>query len=539
MRGLKADEKFVRLSVLIFILLAGLCFRLIFINKPEGLWNDEYVSWMISSVPFGKEFFRQISYQCHMPFYYFYLKFFMLFSGSDLFLRLTSVIPGVLSIIAMYFVGKELEDEKLGIFSAAVCSFSSFLIYFSQEVRFYSVLFLFSALTLLFTLKFLKKQNFLNGFWFIISNSLIVLTHSIGFVFVFFNLAFVSYELSKKSERYKKNIGFAWVLVLVLALLSLPLVVKMFTMHPYSQWWSSFSFSKLIFLITDYFSPFLTNIVSAPSDFLKFLSFKFILWGILPSIIAVLGIVNALKLKKRENVGIFIVSILYLTVLTLASMFGKLVFLSKYAIEVYPVLIVLMCFGLLKFGKVWRSILIFAFCFLNLFYLLSNENSAPRMHRSEGHKLVSELLNNAGLKKNDLIILNYYDKDRFERYFDFKDYKVISFNKNNIWQLLGIAPKADFDVNSKFFEQNLDKELNSVEQNQKVAIVILKDVAIYSPVKLNAIFQDEREYKKTPFFFVAFSYLRNKTLDVCLQKFSILRVEQKGSWLVITFSNNR
>ncbi|MFQ8626600.1 MAG: hypothetical protein ACLSA2_09180 [Candidatus Gastranaerophilaceae bacterium] len=99
-------------SGILGIIILGLVLRLIFINKPDGLWNDEYISWMIASTPFADGFIQAVKSQCHMPFYYLYLKFFMtLFGDSDLLLRLTSVLAGVLSVIAMYFAGRE-KDEK-------------------------------------------------------------------------------------------------------------------------------------------------------------------------------------------------------------------------------------------------------------------------------------------------------------------------------------------------------------------------------------------------------------------------------------------
>ena len=146
------------------IIILGIALRLIFINKPDGLWNDEYISWMIAATPFSGGFIDAVKSQCHMPFYYLYLKFFMtLFGQSDLLLRLTSVFAGVLSIPVMYFIGKE-NDENTGLTCAGITAISSFLIYYSQEVRLYSVLFLFSALSLLYTIKCIKnpiKKNFI------------------------------------------------------------------------------------------------------------------------------------------------------------------------------------------------------------------------------------------------------------------------------------------------------------------------------------------------------------------------------------------
>ena len=75
---------------LVLLSILGLALRLVNINKLEGLWNDEYVSWFVASTPFNEGFFQEILNQCHMPLYYFYLKPFA--HCSDLILRLTSVL---------------------------------------------------------------------------------------------------------------------------------------------------------------------------------------------------------------------------------------------------------------------------------------------------------------------------------------------------------------------------------------------------------------------------------------------------------------
>ena len=178
------------------IVLIGLILRLIYINKPDGLWNDEYVSYMISATPFFTGFADAVKSQCHMPFYYLYLKFFMtLFGQSDLLLRLTSVLAGVIAIPVMYFTGKE-RDDNTAYLCAGFTALSSFLIYYSQEVRLYSILFLFSALTLLYTIKVIKNPVKKNFIFCAIFNFLIIFTHTIGFVFVFFNLIFLSINLN-------------------------------------------------------------------------------------------------------------------------------------------------------------------------------------------------------------------------------------------------------------------------------------------------------------------------------------------------------
>ena len=160
-----------------YIILLGLLLRLSYIVKPEGMWNDEYVSWYVASTPFLKGFWQEVVKQCHMPLYYVYLK---PFTGlSDTILRLTSVIPGVLAIPLMYAVGRE-HSKRCGYYAAMITSVLSFLIYYSQEIRFYSLLFLFSALSLLFTIRYLKYGDKKNFVLYLLSNVLILSTHIIA-----------------------------------------------------------------------------------------------------------------------------------------------------------------------------------------------------------------------------------------------------------------------------------------------------------------------------------------------------------------------
>jgi len=508
--------------VMTFITILGVFLRLISLDKPQGLWNDEYISWSIASIPFGKHFFDAIFAQCHMPFYYLFLKFFIHFFGNgDLMLRFTSFLTGVLSIWAMYYVGKEFKNKNLGVLCAAIASISSFLIYFSQEVRFYEILFLFSALSLLFTLKLGKTQNWTNLILYALSNFLVVFTHTIGFVFVVFNLIFISLWLGK-TQKFKKPVIIGWAVICAIFLPFVPFIFKTFacSSYSYAQWWGHFTVSKLGFLVTDYFSPMLTNIVNAPDSFFYNFTIGFILFALLPSIIALVGIYKAIATKKYQVLGLFFVSLATLLVLVLASMSGKLVFITKYSIEIYPTLILLMGFGLLELKNIFsRRFLIFLFCFISVFYLLTNPFSAPKMPRNEGHALVAQLLKNANLNKGDFIILNYYPQDKFEKYFNFSGYNVVSINK--------------------YFDKKLKLEIvNKLKHNQKVTVIILNSVAIYSPVQMQSLVMDENEYKKAPFLFLVFSHLKNEEMQEFLKDLQISRFEQKGSWAAITFTKS-
>lgn len=536
--------------ILLAILALSVLLRLAGIEKPEGLWNDEYVSWYIASVPLGKEFIDKVFSQCHMPFYYLYLKFFMNFGQSDLTLRLSSVFAGILSVVTMYFVGREFKNKRLGIFCAAFTAISSFLIYYSQEVRMYELLFLISAFSLLYTLKLIKKPQPHKIFLYFLSLLLILFTHTIGFVYVFFSLLFVSYMLMNKNTEYKKVISSLWVFIILGFLVFSPLTFKIFTESSFSQWWGNFTFSKILFLISDYFSPVLTNLVNAPTDFFYNFSAKFFIFAVLPSLLAVYGIYRALRTGKTEVLGLFLVVSGVLSILCIAAATGKIVFITKYSIEIYPILITIFCFGIAEINnRKWKYTLALSFCFIQLFYLVTMPDSAIKRIRTEGHNLVADLLKNARLKEGDFVLLEYYPQEHFERYFNFNGLNVVSINKGNFLQYLSdnqitkakpeiknLMRNAFLANDNSYLDKKLEKEIfQNMKKGQKVTLILLNSVSMVPPNYLKQIVENDKTYKKTPFLFLVFSHLKNETIKSMIKRFSVITSEIKGDWLCLTF----
>ncbi len=529
---------------IILLTLLGLCLRLIFIDKPDGLWNDEYVSWYIANTPLFIEFIKGVISQCHMPLYYLYLKSLIaVFGNSDIFLRFTSLIPGVIAIPIMYYVGLQ-NDKKTAYYCATVTSISAFLVYYSQEVRFYSLLFLFSALNVLYTIKILKKFVKKDLVIYLITNGLILFTHTIGFVYVFFNLLLVSIKLYKE---FKKQILSLWACVGLFLLAVSPLLIKIFTTKSFAQWWGHYSISKLGFLFTDWFSPVITNLTNAPDKFLYMP--KLAIFMLIPTMIAIFGIINALK-KNKLNIILFLISVSVILILTIAAILGKLVFISKYSIEVYPILIYLACFGLSSIeNKKFRTILISFYCLLSLGFIIFYPYSAPKMHRAEGHKIPMEMIKHANLKKGDYIILQYYPKERFEKYFDFSDYNVISINKGNFPYYL--SENSDYNeafINGKYqyravFRKSGNKRLSkvlsnelSLQKNSSVVLIILDSVSFYSPDNFEKIIGNSALYYRTPFLFLVFSYLKKETFEYFVKNLAVTQIERKGMWTLVKFT---
>lgn len=479
--------------MLFFILLVGCILRLSFINKPEGLWNDEYVSWYVANTPFREGFWQEVLKQCHMPLYYLYLKPFAHF--SDLVLRLTSVVPSLLAIVVMYFVGKE-YSKKLGLICATITSVLSFLIYYAQEVRFYSLLFLFSALALLATIKLIKNTSKKNIFFYCISMILILLTHVLGGIFVLFNTLYVVY----KKKCFSKKI---LLYVLSCAVLVLPFGLNILKMLPSSQWWGHFSYTNILFLFSDYLSPILTNNINAPTVF--FYNKSLALWMILPLIIAFYPICIGITKAK----GLSLVSALTVLAMFVLAISGKIVFITKYSIEILPILIFVLALGLENLKKVGNILLtIFVLIHLSAFF---TPNYVTKTIRTEGNRIPAEIIR---ARNPQNVVFTYYEPSRFSRYVDLKEKNIYYISKINRFEYL----------------KQPERILENVKAGETVSVVFLDSVSFFDEDFVNK----QKDNSHIPEMFLTFSHIKNLLIIELNKNFTDFKVDKLGTWTVVT-----
>lgn len=478
---------------LFLVSILGLALRLININKFEGLWNDEYVSWFVASTPFKEGFFNEILKQCHMPLYYIYLKPFVHF--SDTILRLTSVLPSVAAIPVMYLVGKE-YSEKSGKIAALITATLPFLIYYSQEVRFYSLLFLFCALSLLFTVRLLKKSSYINWFLWGFSLALILFTHVLGGIYVIFNVLYVIYK--------KKRISGTIILIsAIMGVIVLIFGIHILKMLPSSQWWGHFGYSNLLFLFSDFFSPILTNNINAPTVFFYTKDYFLLLLMTIPTVLAFLGLILGIRKEK----GFALVGLLTILGMIALAYSGKIVFITKYSIEVLPILILLISIGFeKKLGNFLLSTIL-------LFYLgtIFTPYHPIWIYKSEGNKLAADLINNAN---SDYIVFTYYAPNRFDRYLS-KDIKS---------QYLTIDKTARFA-----YKKNPEKILDAVKNGETVSILLLNSVSFIPEQYL-----DKAESMKIPEMFITFSKIKFGLVHELANHYKNYKVKTNGDWILIS-----
>ena len=211
----------------ILILLTAIGSLLRFFNLGfNSLWLDEAVTYYYATLPFDELWHMlQNGSEFNPPLFYI-LESFMVYLGKDEFiLRLIPALTGILTIPVVFWMGKEFSDRNCGIVCAALVTFSSFLIFYSQEARAYSLLLLFVALSIVFFLRGMKSGRTLDwvlfgffsalGFW---THFYSIIVFGILVACFFFNWGF------QKDDILKKGKSFIWSIVTFI-LLTLPLIV--------------------------------------------------------------------------------------------------------------------------------------------------------------------------------------------------------------------------------------------------------------------------------------------------------------------------
>ncbi len=561
----KIDMKKDTLFKLFIIIIFSLLLRVWFLDKPEGLYFDEYYSWMIATKNNFHDFLYALLQNCHTPLYYIYLKLWMfLFSDSDISLRFSSVIPSVISVYIMYLLGREFKDRNLGILCALLTACSSFCIYFAQEVRLYSILFLFSSLAFYYFIKCAKNPKNKNFLLFFVANAFICAFHTLGIIFSFFLILILFIYLYKYSDTdFKAKISlykllkYISPLILVIIIL-LPFFYNILLSKNLSQFWSDFSIVKIPCVFIDYFSPIQTNITNTFGSFQNYTSingkfnYSFIIFAIIPLLIAILSIGRAIISKNKILNCMLTASALFFAVILVFAIIGKLILITKYTTEIYPILILALSFGFVSFrSKFIRIALIVLFLFLNIFYLFYSNDSAAKLTRPEGHRAVIELLKNSRLRAGDYVLLTYYDIDKFQKYMDesikFNFYSINKYNFNyflfngeNYNNIIENGKTLHKDYFTQYPNNSVSNYIKynfiyKMKKGNRLGIIVLDSVSFITDNEMNEILNNDYKYNKIPFIFLIFSSLKNSAIYTCKKNLKLDTITHAGYWTLYVY----
>lgn len=174
----------------------------------QSLWLDETLTMKDSDPSLTlKEFYDGIMFWEFIPhFYYFILKYvFSIFGYTSLVARIYSAIIGIIGVYSVYLLGKELIGKRGGILAAALISVNIFHIMYSQEIRPYGMLFLFTTLSFYRLSLFIKNLSIKNAILYGIFAGLIIHSHFFGFITIFSQCLILFFFLLISGKEKRKS----------------------------------------------------------------------------------------------------------------------------------------------------------------------------------------------------------------------------------------------------------------------------------------------------------------------------------------------
>ncbi|MGB9301511.1 MAG: glycosyltransferase family 39 protein, partial [Anaerolineae bacterium] len=101
---------------------------------------------------------RDAAHDIHPPLYYYLLHFWVrLWGDSEIALRSLSALAGTMLVCATFMLGRELFHRRVAYIAALLAAISPFQVYYSQEARMYILVALWSALAVLFSVRWMRS----------------------------------------------------------------------------------------------------------------------------------------------------------------------------------------------------------------------------------------------------------------------------------------------------------------------------------------------------------------------------------------------
>ncbi len=137
------------------VLLAGLAIRLV---TFRGIWLDEATSIHQAGMSFSAMIRNLRDTDVHPPLYFTVLwATVRAFGNGTLAVRLPSIVAGTLVIPAAYVTARDIWDRRSGVVAAVLASVGPILVWYSQEIRMYSMFMLFALLAVWGQIRVLER----------------------------------------------------------------------------------------------------------------------------------------------------------------------------------------------------------------------------------------------------------------------------------------------------------------------------------------------------------------------------------------------
>ena len=396
---------------IIVVLIFSLVLRLIGIN--QSLWLDEAISANVAKMPIG-EIVKNFSINdFHPPVYYWFLNIWTNIFGSNVFwLRLSSILFSLITIYFVYLIGKKIKGKKTGILAALILAINPLFVYFSQELRMYSMATMWLVIGFYYFIKIKNKEYKISEL--VIFNLMMALAFGTFYGSIFLIATFAIYWLIKKQWKLfcLTNIGIGLAILILAPLLLTQIKNSQIMLNQISNW--GLVLGKVN----------LKNLLLIPLKFsigkISFLPkiFYYLVGGGWSLIVFVLVFLK----KKKESKWLKLFLILPIILATIFSIKSPLLQYFRF-LYLVPIMALVLAINI---DKKWHRIMISGiFLIFSLIYLL-NQN----YYREDWKSVTNELKN----KKNVYMIGSFGDPIKFyDPKLEIKDIKTESPTEKEIW----------------------------------------------------------------------------------------------------------
>lgn len=363
------------LTAIVLVALGLRLYRL----EYQSLWVDEIAS-MNGADP-DQSWSGVIAYSVfdQPPAFFLLLHaWFKVFPFTDFFGRLMALGIGLAGIVAVYFLGKEVRDQRTGLIAATITSFSYIHIFFSQEARFYSLLFLASAMSYYFYIRAAKTNRVVDFILYTLSTSVLLYTHYFGLV-VFAAQGIIFCFLLVLYPYHRRFVILSITSAIVVMLAISPWIPIFFSDAQTKEFW--IKLEPIYFPLT-YFYVYFKDILSCFAFATLLIAYFFNVYRTFSST----------RLIDRVDF-ILISSVAFGFLIPIVYSFVQTPMLQvRYTLIILPSLIVMISlgFGFLKIS--YQRILLFATCCTALFSLIVIEKYYTKIRKEDWRGMISTVI---------------------------------------------------------------------------------------------------------------------------------------------------
>ena len=410
------------------------------------------------------------------PLYHILLHLFTrVFGVSEFALRTPSAIYGVVSVLLLYYLAKDLFDKKVARLAALLLALCPLHIWYSQESRMYSLWVMLILACLIVFSKILKEANWRLWFALIVLASLSVWTF-INSVFVF---AAMGFYLLVYVKEYRHKVWHFSLAIIIAVLTYLPGIIVYLTTKK-SNIGSTratsivdLAYAFFVYSIGSTFGPSLTEIraqIGTQSVFDVLIEHGPCIFPVLLvfGVLLIVALYNCWKKRLERNYVLLVVLVAMpvLFVFAIAYLSPSLPFNIRYTLSSLPLYMLLLAIGIYSCKKEIHQKLLTGLIVLFFIFSLRNHYFEAKYSKVDFREIVHLLNEHSDI--NEVMIFHEYANIVMDYYGDPSE-KMIKYN-------------VDWNTSLHTFIKRL-----SASASEKIIFVKTRRTHMYNAAELNKI----------------------------------------------------